>query len=141
MPGFRDFTPYEYSPHTIPEGVHAVNIGWLGAEYRDFPKGEVPSDFIDSLAVLCRDEAQNRMRGWQECLFRHDGVRAEYPVTIHVGGSEICLGGAEVRVIAQDGTWLIAPDLVYDYITVHSYQPPAEFIEAVTAHRVAQPVA
>lgn len=137
MPGYRDLTPYEYIPATIPEGVRAVNIGWLGAEYRDFPKSDVPAEFVTSLAELCRDEARNRMRGWQECRFKHNGERAEYPVTIDVGGTEICLGGAEVRVIAPDGIWMIAPDLIYDYVTVHSYQPPAEFIEAVMAHRIA----
>jgi hypothetical protein len=47
------------------------------------------------------------------------------------------LGDAEIRVVAQDGTWLIAPTLVLHDVTAHGYQPPPEFIDAVSSGRFA----
>ncbi|MGH3310044.1 MAG: hypothetical protein ACRDP3_05595, partial [Streptomyces sp.] len=59
------------------------------------------------------------------------------PPRILVGGESVTLGNAEVRVISRHGRWLIAPTLVHHYVNEHSYLPPEEFIEAVTARRAA----
>ncbi|WP_258037354.1 hypothetical protein [Streptomyces sp. SM14] len=40
-------------------------------------------------------------------------------------------------MIDANGDWLNAPDLVHHYVTAHRYLPPLEFIDAVTAYRVA----
>ncbi|MDT3399738.1 hypothetical protein RKE29_24390, partial [Streptomyces sp. B1866] len=92
-----------------------------------------------SLAVLCRDEGQMRMRGWHSCELDHPEGEDEYPVDIHVGDRRVSLGSAEVRVVDRRGRWLIAPNLVYHYVTAHSYLPPEDFIEAVLAQRTARP--
>lgn len=80
-----------------------------------------------------------RMRGRHRCTLPHADGTGPYPVRIQVGGTEISLGSAEVRVMTTDGRWLVAPNLVHHYIEVHSYLPPEDFIEAVQAHRVAPP--
>ncbi|MDT3397158.1 hypothetical protein RKE29_10960, partial [Streptomyces sp. B1866] len=45
---YEELSPYEYSVGSVPEGVEAVNIGWL-EEGDDFPRGEVPEEFVQSL--------------------------------------------------------------------------------------------
>lgn len=134
MTCYADLSAYAYMPDSVPEGVEALNVGWLEAG-DDVPQGEVPKEFVASLGVLCRDDPQTKMRGWHMCHLDHAGGEAPYPVKAQVGGSELSLGGAEVRVVAEDGSWLIAPDLVLHYVTDHGYRPPEPFIEAVTAGR------
>jgi hypothetical protein len=53
------------------------------------------------------------------------------------GDESLPVGDAEIRVVAEDGTWLVAPTLVLHYVTAHAYHPPREFIEAVTSGRFA----
>jgi hypothetical protein len=116
------------------QGVQAVNVGWLEKQ-DEFPRGEAPAEFVHALAVLCRDNSTNRTRGWQSCTLRHPEGKPPYPVVVDVDGTEVTLGSAEVRVLARDGRWLIAPNLVLHYVTAHGYLPPREFIEAVMARR------
>ncbi|AQW55670.1 hypothetical protein ACIQPP_07495 [Streptomyces violaceusniger] len=132
---YEDGSPYAYTPGIgVPQGFHAVNVGWL--EHQDeFPRGQVPAEFVHALAVLCRDNSTNRTRGWQNCTLAHPEGKPPCPVVVDVGGTEVTLGSAEIRVLARDGRWLIAPNLVLHYVIAHGYLPPREFIEAVTARR------
>jgi hypothetical protein len=136
MTYYEDLSPYEYVKESIPAGVSAVNVGWLepGQEYM---QGEVPEDFIDVLAVTVRDSRRMKMRGWHSCQLTHVGYAEPYPTTVDVGGQKVSLGGAEIRVVAKSGEWLIAPDLVLHYVLNHSYKPPTDFIEAVLDRRIA----
>ena len=43
----------------------------------------------------------------------------------------VYLGMSELHILAPDGTTYSAPSLIIHYITEHSYQPPAEFIDAI----------
>jgi hypothetical protein len=140
MTRYADLSRYAYMPDSVPDGVVAVNVGWLEAG-DTFPEGEVPREFVTSLGVLCRDDRQMVTRGWKGCGFDHTDGEIAYPVTAQVGADEVVLGSAEVRVAAEDGTWLIAPNLVLHYVTVHGYRPPQPFIEAVTARRSVRPAA
>ncbi|WP_245997480.1 hypothetical protein [Streptomyces armeniacus] len=133
---YEEMAPYEYFSESVPQGVRAVCVGWL-EQGSQFSLGEVDGGFIESLGLICRDYAQMRTRGWHRCELAHQGAGVEYPVTIQVEDDVVSLGGAEVRVVSADGTWLIAPDLVHHYVTEHSYLPPDEFVEAVTARRIA----
>jgi hypothetical protein len=134
---FEDLSPYTYTPGIgVPQNVEAFNIGWLEHQ-NGFPRGHVPEECVESLGALCRDDSRNAMRGLFPCTLPHPEGQPDYPVSIEVGGQEVTLGAAEIRVVTQDGRWLIAPNLVHHYITAHSYLPPAEFIEAVTARRTA----
>lgn len=138
MTHYADLSPYAYTKGSVPEGIEAVNIGWLEPD-EEFPRGAVPEEFVQALALLCRDDRHMVMRGWHRCTLPHPGGEDEYPVRIQVGQDRVSLGSAEVRVVGRDGRWLVAPNLVHHYVTAHSYLPPEEFIEAVTARRTATP--
>ncbi|MEU5647107.1 hypothetical protein [Streptomyces milbemycinicus] len=140
MTHYADLSPYAYPAGSVPEGIEAVNVGWLEPG-EEFPRGTVPEEFVRSLALLCRDDPQMQMRGWHRCALPHLDGKDEYPMVIQVGEDRISLGSAEVRVVGRDGRWLIAPNLVHHYVTAHSYLPPEEFIDAITAHRTTGPMA
>ncbi|MFC9645984.1 hypothetical protein ACFTZF_47125 [Streptomyces mirabilis] len=132
MTHYEDLSLYEYFRDSIPEGVRALNVGWIekGDEY---VKGSVSIPFLQNLGVLVRDARQARTRGWKSCPLPHERGGLEYPVAVDIFGSKVLLGGAEIRVVTGSGEWLIAPDLIYHYVADHSYKPPEEFIEAVMA--------
>jgi hypothetical protein len=129
-----DLSAYDHLPRTLPRAVTARNVGWL-ARWRRHRRGEAPSPFVAALGELVRDEPRARTRGAHPC--HRCGASGPTGLPVEIGGRRVLLGSAEVRVIAADGSWLIAPDLVYHYVTAHRYLPPEAFIEAVTARRVA----
>ena len=135
MTFYADLTPYEYLPELVPERTKVLNIGWLDGE-RPFPTGAPPEHFARRLGVLCAEHSMARTRGahWCELCPEED---ADYPVIEHVDGAEIPLGSAEIRVADPANVILAAPDLVYHYVIKHAYLPPAMFVEAVLALRVA----
>ncbi|WP_225100413.1 hypothetical protein [Streptomyces sp. CoH27] len=139
MTHYADLSPYEYVKESIPAAVTAVNVGWLepGEEY---PQGDVPDGFIETLAIIVRDSRQMKMRGWHSCPLPHVGYTAGYPIRVDVDGQDVALGAAEVRVVARSGEWMIAPDLILHYVSNHSYKPPADFIDAVLNQRIAPAV-
>jgi hypothetical protein len=151
---YPDLTTYSYLPDTVPAGVVALNVGWLEPEY-PYPQGSTPDGFDAALGELCLRHPRAASRGWHMCRLTPEegepkcGERPKSkslppgkhampsPLELSIGGASISLGAAEVRVVCQDGTWLIAPNLVYHYVTKHGYLPPSEFLEAVMAGRVA----
>lgn len=136
MPYYEDLSPYVDFEESVPAGVTAVNVGWLESE-EHYEEGEVPEGFIDALVDLVENEPRMRTRGWQECRLPHAGHKESYPIVFSGGGQNLILGDAEVRVVAESGLWMIAPNLILHYVSEHSYRPPAEFIEAVLRRRVA----
>ncbi|RLL66497.1 hypothetical protein D7M15_05910 [Streptomyces sp. Z26] len=138
MTGYGDFSPYVYLLESIPDAVCAVNVGWLEPGWV-FPRGDAETTFVDALGVLCRDESRARSRGWHACRLGRGCEQLGHPLLAQVNGTEVALGAAEVRVVSEDGRWLIAPDLVHHYVTAHRYQPPSVFMEAVLARRVVPP--
>jgi len=143
MTWFPDLSPYtylldsyqQYGMKHIAEIQAALNVGWL-APGHDFPAGDPPAGFIDALAELRAEHAQVRTRGWHQCGFCE-------PMDFHsvfsadTGEKRLRIGNAEIRVISKNGIILSAPTLVLHYVDRHRYLPPAEFIEAVLARRVA----
>ncbi|WP_446581632.1 DUF7919 family protein [Streptomyces sp. LARHCF252] len=136
MAYYDDLSPYEYLPATVPGNVQALNVGWLD-EGKPYVKGPVPDGFLDELSLLARGATQVRTRGWHDCLLSHGGETVESPAICDISGSEVWLGGAEIRVVSKTGEWLIAPDLVLHYVAAHSYSPPDDFVDAVLARRIA----
>jgi len=132
---YVDLSRYSYAVETVPPGVIALNVGWLGGEL-GFPRGAVPEEFFENLILLARDHPSVRMRGFHACMLPHEEGRPPYPYRAEWGGVRIPLGSAEVRVYSSGGELLIAPDLVYHYVKDHGYFPPQKFIEAVLARRV-----
>ncbi|GAB2870720.1 DUF7919 family protein [Streptomyces mayteni] len=136
MTYYRDLSPYAYLPETVPPGVRARAVGWLSG-LRRHPRGEAPAGFAEALAELCRNRTSAGTRGTHACGLPHRPGEPRRPVRIEVGGRQVLLGTAEVRVVAATGDWLIAPTLVHHYVTRHRYLPPPEFVEAVLAGRAA----
>jgi hypothetical protein len=133
---YPDLSAYTYLAESIPEGVKILTVGWLGSA-QDFPVAEPTEDFLQTLEDLCREHRSAAMRGYHACGLDHVGDRPGYPYTIPSDPAATPLGDAELRVVAEDGTWLAAPNLVYHYVRDHHYAPSAVFVEAVLARRVA----
>lgn len=147
MAYIQDLAPYDYSRLTLVPGVRLLAVGWLEPEF-PYSTGSVPAEFVHALGQLCIHHKQAQMRGYHNCRLgcrRRDDVprsadgRHRYPPhpSVEIDGVTVGLGSTEIRVIAADGTWLAAPSLVYHYVTEHGYLPPAPFVEAVIAGRVA----
>ncbi|TDC73969.1 hypothetical protein [Streptomyces hainanensis] len=135
MTYYPDLAPYAYLPATVPAGVTARTVGWLDGSH-PFAQGPAPAGFARRLGLLCRDQPRARTRGIHRCGLAGLGGCGLEPVHVEIEGRQVLLGSAEVRVAGVDGAWLIAPTLVYHYVTAHAYLPPAAFVEAVTAARV-----
>ena len=127
-----DGDPYRGRFAPIPSGVRAIAIGWLDATHQ-YPVGSVEPEFTARLFEACRVHAVARTRGWHSCTLCP--TTGPYPTTATLSDQSMPLGDAEVRLLARDGTWLVAP--ILHYVTDHGYQPPQEFIEAVTSGRFA----
>jgi hypothetical protein len=132
-----DGEPFTGTYEPLPPHVRAVAIGWLDVAHR-FTVGSVGDRFVARLFEACRDHATARTRGWHRCSFCPSGPDAHAgPTTVLCGVESLAVGDAEIRLVAHDGTWLVAPTLVLLYVTSHGYRPPPEFIEAVTSGRFA----
>ncbi|MBS2531495.1 hypothetical protein KGQ20_01790 [Catenulispora sp. NF23] len=144
-----DLSPYDYLPDTVPAGVEVLAVGWLDPGH-DFPTADddagddadadadtdVDPVFGRNLITLAADHFTAATRGVHGCRFRHL-IEADFQYHAVYGTRVLFLGHAEIRVVTPDGRWLSAPTLVVHYIRDHGYRPPAEFVEAVTAMRVA----
>ena len=104
-----DLTSYEYGRR--PE-LAVKNVGWLAID-QPFSQGETSESFRRSLAILC-ERPTNLYRGWHICEFCANAR-----------------GNGDIRLRGVDGEVYAAPVMIHHYVTVHGYQPPAEFIEAV----------
>ncbi|WP_194893787.1 hypothetical protein [Catenulispora pinisilvae] len=137
MTYFPDLSPYDYLPDTVPAGVEVLAVGWLDPGH-DFPTAADDPDpvFWRNLITLAADHFAAATRGVHGCRFGHL-IEADYQYNAVYGTRVLFLGHAEIRVVTPDGRWLSAPTLVVHYIRDHGYRPPAEFVEAVTAMRVA----
>jgi hypothetical protein len=134
MTGFDELTPYSYMPDTLPDGVTALNVGWLEGT-NEFRRGDTPDGFLGALLALIREHPAAKTRGWHACSLPHPEGRLPYPHTVEGDEGAIRLGAAEVRVVSETGDVLAAPDLVYHYVNDHGYLPPDAFVEAVMARR------
>jgi len=122
---FPDLSRYTY----LPEDDGALNIGWLD-DARSFPLGPPDLVFLEKLAWMCaRGQRVNQTRGIHPCNL----CQPIPSVWHHLETSEgtRLLGTAEIRVEAEQR--YAAPDLIIHYVSDHRYQPPHEFVRAVTA--------
>ena len=118
---FADLTPFSYN---IPE-LQGFSIGWLD-EAHGFPRGVVPSGFVERLAEICsRPVVQHR--GFHVCEF----CEFEPDPTFAVQKAAGALSSSVIRVVGRDGRVYHSPAMIRHYVEAHSYQPPPEFIEAV----------
>lgn len=123
---FDDLSPYQY----LQDKAHSCmyNVGWLAKDH-GFPKGKTSSEFLTCLFAHCRAPV-NKMRGFHHCEFC-DQQHGTSQVLAEKDGERIYLGNAEIHVRGDDSKIYVAPTLIYHYVSVHEYLPPAAFIEAV----------
>jgi len=125
MAYFKDLTRYEYSKNLFGCVGEPLNIGWL-ERCATYATGVVGADLTPKLLALCKFPV-NQYRGWHGCHFCK-----EYPVRIKDAEGEFCVGDGEIRLPARDGeVTYVAPNLVYHYVDVHHYLPPAVFLDAL----------
>ena len=118
MTYFADLTPYTYAGKN--KSV-ALNVGWLDIK---FPfDTEVPDPkFVDCLRWLV-NEPIDRFRGSHACQW--------CPVT-SADGKLFASGNGTIIVLSESKVYA-APQLIHHYVSVHHYNPPQEFIDAVMA--------
>ncbi|WP_328351758.1 hypothetical protein OG800_07935 [Streptomyces sp. NBC_00445] len=51
MTYYTELSTYVYLPETVPDGVTALNVGWLEPG-EAFATGGVPDEFVQALGVL-----------------------------------------------------------------------------------------
>lgn len=139
MAWFADLSPYTYLPEAVPPDQPVLTVGWLAPEH-EFPVGAVSKEFTDKFADICATQGfYARTRGFHDCELPHDHGEPKELFTIAKTGERVELGNAEVRVTAESGAILAAPNLIWHYVDYHHYLPPQEFIEAVLAGRPGPP--
>jgi hypothetical protein len=122
---FEDLSPYTYYHSGIRENT--LNIGWLDVAY-PYQRGELPISFVENLWNFVQIRLI-RLRGFHVCNLCSEKVVS--PLVVNKGDVDFKLGDAEIRVLGENGKIYAAPNLIYHYITVHGYQPPDEFVQAV----------
>ena len=118
MSYFPDLTPYAYDRFRTDDGT-VLNIGWLD-DTHGFPRGDVPTDFLEALRVLCLRPVYLH-RGSHECE-----LCGNYDWTLRRSD-----GNGQIRVLSRKGIWYAAPTMVHHYVVTHQYRPPDVFIDAV----------
>jgi hypothetical protein len=118
---YPDLSPYPYAKWPA-----MLAVGWLDIEHR-YSQGEVPPEFISHLAAFCVNPPVCAL-GIHKCEFCPSGATSPIARSDEQANS---LGSCMIWAFGEGDIVYNAPDLIYHYVTVHQYQPPAEFIAAV----------
>jgi hypothetical protein len=123
---FADLSEYTYRFGAgIQSGV--LNVGWIDL-LQPFPTWDAPSDFLERLWRYCHIRAVL----WRHILFCDKcSFKAENDCVETWNNEQLVLGTGEIRVFGNGETVYAAPDMVFHFVKVHHYRPPAEFIEAL----------
>jgi hypothetical protein len=105
-----------------------IAIGWLDRDH-PFPTAIPDERLLDRLFDLCLDPP-GAYGGAFQCPFCVD---PPYMISESRNGKKIVLGNTDIYAVGLDGCVYCAPGLIYHYIAVHHYAPPAEFVAAVIA--------
>lgn len=106
-----------------------MNIGWLSpvGQFDRFDPNEDLEGVLAALWDYCGVSVA-RSRGLHDCEFCDSGGCHH----VERKGEELLIGDAEVRIFAPSGVIFAAPTLIYHYVLVHRYKPPADFLHALT---------
>jgi hypothetical protein len=121
MTQFADLSLYTYTRLSAAE----KNVGWLG-ESSVFNTMDADELLLDMLWRHCKISVA-QTRGIHDCEL----CRSHKSHIAERNGERLLLGSAEIRVISRAGSVYASPNLLYHYVQVHQYRPPAEFIHAV----------
>lgn len=135
MVHFRDLTDYAYFEGPLRDQgqsrLRVKNVGWL-ARGHAFESGAPELRTLDALWALC-GVFVNETRGLHLCDLCPAPLA---PTSVTRGGKTLLLGSAEIRAFSSDGQTFAAPNLIFHYVSVHHYNPPAAFVAALQAMRV-----
>ncbi|GGN36190.1 hypothetical protein FHR83_006321 [Actinoplanes campanulatus] len=134
MAYFDDLSPYAYKPRARDWGRTVLSVGWLDAAH-EYRTGPTSDDFRSALLRRCTKDKYRigQTRGFHQCNLPPCDKREFWPpILVATTEGEILLGSAEIRVEAKNGVVFAAPTLIYHYVIEHGYQPPDDFIEAIS---------
>lgn len=128
-PYYRDLSRYKNQEYVSPELFKEVyNVGWLGTEH-SFPTGEANPNLlikIKSLLLERRGGAHLVLeRGIRSCPFCKHSIAIP-----RKNLSDWNLGIGEIW-IPFNGKVYASPDMIFHFISEHSYKPPQIFEKAV----------
>jgi hypothetical protein len=128
MTYFPDLTPYTYALTNDNVDASVLNVGWLDIS-APYAVGVTSQEFQKKILDFCVSEyIVLRCLGYHECQYC---VNPPWPIVVqHQSGRKVELGNGEIRVIGKSVIYA-SPTLIYHYVSVHSYRPPDEFVEAV----------
>ncbi len=143
MTYLKDLSEYTYARSESYRPITKA-VGWLsrGHEF----EVAVPSEAVlDLLWQYCKVRVV-QMRGFHTCEFCPSAIAAANDLSglmaalKHEGlgqsverkGEKLLLGSAEIRAFGRGNIIYAAPNLIFHYVSVHHYNPPAEFLEALT---------
>jgi hypothetical protein len=121
---FTDLTTYTYGAADSSD-VSARNIGWLASGV-NFQTAPPDPQFVERLWRFCKISV-GQTRGLHVC----EMCGSRESNAVRRNEEELLLGSAEIRVVGIQGQLYAAPNLIYHYVVVHNYSPPAEFVDAV----------
>ncbi|MCG8611060.1 MAG: hypothetical protein MI864_11040 [Pseudomonadales bacterium] len=107
-------------------------VGWIDSGVL-FPTGNCSDLFVSNLLKLCTSFKMEREIGLPLCdLCCAEGKKNEALISlINESNEKVFFGCAVILVLGRRGKVYIAPDLIYHFVTQHSYLPPQEFIDSV----------
>jgi hypothetical protein len=123
MSYFEDLSDYNYSQMHRPR---TKNVGWLDSAHQ-FPREPPTETLLDLIWGYCKISVA-QTRGIHYCELCAPGD-STYVVR---NGEPLLLGTSEIRVFPKDGVIYAAPTLIYHYVSAHHYQPPEEFVKALS---------
>lgn len=142
MSTYIDFTPYKYSLNfkklADKFNLVQVSVGWLGKDsefktFDDITKTALTDEVMNALLELCC-KTRAQMRGWHDCeLCDKEVTKTGDYRKVYFDKNEYLLGSGEMGV-ACHSFLMVAPNLIYHYITKHNYLPPDVFIEGIKNH-------
>lgn len=132
-PYYRDLSRYKNQVYVSPELFKDVyNVGWLSPEH-SFPTGEVNPTLLSKIRSFLL------MRGGANILFSrgvHNCPLCKKTIYIsRVDVSDMLVGISEIW-IPFNGKVYASPDMLFHFISEHSYKPPQIFEKAVLAFDV-----
>ncbi|MEV4516478.1 hypothetical protein AB0K00_46955 [Dactylosporangium sp. NPDC049525] len=110
---YPDLSPYMYRQFPL----DMRTVGWLGRE-RGLQDSNVPVTDADLHRLRAASLGPtNLTRGWHDCEW--------------CGSSPVSEGNGEYHYYAHDGEVYAAPAMIFHYVEVHGYRPPAVFLESL----------
>jgi hypothetical protein len=122
MSYFTDLSECRFGPAR----TRARNVGWLDVAH-PFARKRAEDDVLERVwqhtAIAIAES-----RGYHPCAL----CGLPGPVIAERHSERRMLGAAQIRVFGSTDEIFAAPNLIYHYMAVHDYDPPAAFLDALS---------